>query len=107
LHKAEKRAGTGNTALTNVFSGRPTRCAVNRVMQELGPMAGDAPASPLGFSAMAPLRAAAEANGNRDFSAHHCGQAPPLGREMPAGQLVRHLAEGTRVLIEGMTAKAR
>ena len=70
-------------------------------------MAGDAAFFPLGFSAMARLRAAAEANGSRDFSAHHCGQAAPLGREMPAGQLVRHLAEGTRVLVGGMTAKAR
>jgi nitronate monooxygenase len=46
-----------HTALTNVFTGRPARGIVNRVMRELGVMSAAAPAFPLATAAMAPLRA--------------------------------------------------
>jgi nitronate monooxygenase len=35
------------TALTNVFTGRPARGIVNRVMREIGPISPAAPAFPL------------------------------------------------------------
>ncbi len=49
-----------HTALTNLFTGRPARGVVNRVIRELGPLSGTAPAFPLAGAALAPLRAAAE-----------------------------------------------
>ena len=43
-------------------------------------------------SALAPLRAKAEAQGSGDFSAMWAGQAAALGRAMPAGELTKALA---------------
>jgi nitronate monooxygenase len=90
--KALKEAREGQTALTNVFTGRPARGIVNRVMRELGCMNDKAPAFPMATSAIAPLRSAAEAKGIGDFSPLWSGQNPSGCREIPAAQLVRELA---------------
>ena len=42
--------------------------------------------------ALAPIRAAAEANGSPDFTPLWAGQSASLGREMPAAQLTQLLA---------------
>ena len=44
-----------HTALTNVFTGRPARGIVNRIVRELGPIAGAAPAFPLALTSVAML----------------------------------------------------
>ena len=81
-----------HTALTRLFTGRPARGIVNRLMRELGPMNPAAPAFPLATAAIAPLRAAAEAKGSGDFSPLWSGQDASGCREVPAGELVRALA---------------
>ncbi|MBP0438048.1 NAD(P)H-dependent flavin oxidoreductase [Tianweitania sediminis] len=92
-HRAALRSEHAEeTALTNVFTGRPARGIVNRVMREVGPMAPEAPAFPLAGGALAPLRAATEKQGSGDFMSLWAGQAARLGREMPAGELTRQLA---------------
>jgi nitronate monooxygenase len=78
--------------LTNVFTGRPARGIVNRVMRELGPISAVAPAFPLAAAAMAPLRAKAESLGNGDFSPLWAGQNATGCREVGAGLLTRELA---------------
>lgn len=85
-------AARGHTSLTNVFTGRPARAIVNRLMRELGPMREDAPAFPLAAAAVTPLRATAEAAGSRDFSPLWAGQNATGCRKMPAGALTRQLA---------------
>lgn len=90
--RALRSEAARHTALTNLFTGRPARGIVNRVMRELGPMNGIVPAFPLAVSAMAPLRAAAEAKGSGDFSPLWSGQNPSGCREVPAGELLRQLA---------------
>jgi nitronate monooxygenase len=89
-------AGDDATALTNVFTGRPARGLVNRAVRELGPISAAAPAFPLAGGALAPLRAAAEAQGHADFMPMWAGQALALGREQAtgadAGELTRHIA---------------
>jgi nitronate monooxygenase len=65
---ALQTARDGDTALTNLFTGRPARGVVNRLMTELGPMSNDVPEFPLASGPLAPLRAAAEALGSGDFS---------------------------------------
>jgi nitronate monooxygenase len=45
--KALEHAQDDSTALTNVFSGRPARAIVNRVVREMGPMASGIPQFPL------------------------------------------------------------
>jgi nitronate monooxygenase len=96
LHRsALKSASARHTALTNLFTGRPARGIVNRIMRELGPIHPAAPAFPLATSAIAPLRAKAEAAGGSDFSPLWSGQNASGCREIPAAQLTRELADGT------------
>jgi nitronate monooxygenase len=93
LHRAALRAARDDqTALTNVFSGRPARGLMNRVMREVGPMSDRAPAFPTAGRALAPLKAKAEAAGSSDFSLLWAGQAASLSREIGAGDLTRELA---------------
>ncbi len=93
VHRAAlKSEAACRTALTNLFSGRPARGIVNRVMKELGPMSELAPEFPLGAVAMAALRAKAESLGRGDFSPLWCGQNPSGCREIQAGELTRSLA---------------
>jgi nitronate monooxygenase len=81
-----------HTALTNLFSGRPARGIVNRIMRELGPMSDVPPAFPLASAAIAPLRRHAEERGSGDFSPLWAGQNVSGCRKVPAGQLTRELA---------------
>ena len=93
VHRAAlKSEAARNTALTNLFTGRPARGIVNRIMRELGPINPVAPAFPLAVSAIAPLRAKAEARGSGDFSPLWSGQNPSGCREMPAAELTKQLA---------------
>ena len=80
------------TAVTNVFTGRPARGIVNRLIRELGPMSGVVPAFPLAVSALAPLRARAESQGSADFSSLWVGQNATGCREVPAATITRELA---------------
>ena len=81
-----------HTAVTNVFTGRPARGIVNRIVRELGPISARAPAFPLATAALAPLRAAAEQRGSGDFSPLWSGQNASGCRAVPAGQRTRELA---------------
>lgn len=93
LHrKALQSRDAEHTALTNLFTGRPARGIVNRVMREQGPISTVAPAFPLATSAVAPLRAKAEAAGSGDFSPLWSGQNPSGCRAVPAADLTRALA---------------
>lgn len=80
------------TALTNLFSGGAARGIINRVMRELGPMNGTAPAFPLASAAIAPLRAKAESEGSGDFSPLWSGQNASGCKEVSAANLTRELA---------------
>ena len=94
VHRAVlKSAAAHETALTNVFSGRPARGIVNRLMRELGPINRLAPEFPLASVALAPLRAKAEAQGNGDFSPLWCGQNATGCKEIPAGELTLELVK--------------
>ena len=63
-----------HTAVTNVFTGRPARGIVNRLMSEIGPIAAQAPAFPLASLAVTAMRAKAENQGSSDFSSMWSGQ---------------------------------
>ena len=83
-------AGARHTALTRLFTGRPARGIVNRLMRELDDAI--APAFPLATAAIAPLRTAAEARGSGDFSPLWCGQNASGCKSSPAGEVTRELA---------------
>lgn len=75
VHRAAlQTASSPETALTNLFSGRPARGIVNRLMRDLGAMSDLPPEFPLAAAAIGPLRAKAEALGRGDFSPLWAGQ---------------------------------
>ncbi len=93
VHRAAlKSEAARHTALTNLFTGRPARGIMNRIMKELGPISTAAPAFPLAAAAIAPLRAKAESRGSADFSPLWSGQNASGCKEIPAAQLTRELA---------------
>lgn len=83
-----------HTALTTLFSGRPARGLMNRLMRELGPLHPAALPFPLASAVVAPLRAKAESMGSGDFSPLWCGQHAGRCTELPAGEITRALALG-------------
>lgn len=91
------------TEVTNVFTGRPARGIVTRLMQELGPMSPDAPAFPNASRALAPIKAKAEANGAGDFSNLWSGQAAKLAKHLPARDLTLALAEDALARIAALS----
>ncbi|WP_448197098.1 NAD(P)H-dependent flavin oxidoreductase [Pseudomonas putida] len=97
--RALDSAPASDTALTNLFTGRPARGINNRVMRELGPMSELAPRFPLAGGALMPLRAITDPQGNSDFSNLWAGQALRLGKAMPAEQLTREIAERALALV--------
>jgi len=84
-----------HTALTNLFTGRPARGIMNRIMKELGPMSDAPPAFPLAAAAIAPLRRRAEGSDSGDFSPLWSGQNVSGCKDVSAAQLTGELAAGT------------
>ena len=83
-------AGADDTAITNLFTGRPARSIVNRLMRELGPMREDVPDFPLASAGLA-LRG----DGSRsDYVSLWAGQAAHLApRGIDAESLTKFLAD--------------
>lgn len=82
-----------NTMLTDVFTGRPARAVVNRLMLDIGPLGSQVPAFPTAGGALAPLRRGGE---NGDFVNAWAGQSARLApRDLDAQGLTRWLAGAT------------
>jgi len=94
LHlEALKHASDDDTMITNVFTGRPARGIVNRLMLEVGPMSSAVPNFPLASSAVGRLRAKSEPAGSNAFMNMWSGQAARLARRgVSAGEMTRALA---------------
>ncbi|KAG3096493.1 hypothetical protein PI124_g15997 [Phytophthora idaei] len=86
------------TAITTIFSGRPARGFVTRVMRELGPMSAAAPEFPTAGAPLGALKQAAEANGDTAFSSLWSGQSPGFAQEKSAEIIVRSIVEELEVL---------
>lgn len=94
-HRAALQSGVvRHTALTRVFSGRPARGIVNRLMREITDDGRVVPAFPLASAALAPLRQAAERAGRDDFTPLWSGQNATGCAAVPAAQLTQALARG-------------
>lgn len=90
LHRtALKSEAATTTAVTNVFSGRPARAIINRLVRELGPINENTPDFPLAGSAIAPLRSKAESQGSSDFTSLWAGQNVSGCKEIPAALLTQ------------------
>jgi nitronate monooxygenase len=93
------------TRLTNLFSGRPARGLMNRLMREVGPTSEHAPAFPLAAAAVAPLRAAAEKQGRGDFSSLWSGEAGALARDEDAGDATRRFWREAQAAMRGLAGR--
>jgi nitronate monooxygenase len=92
VHRAALKSDAARvTALTNVFTGRPARSIVNRIVRELGPMSDAAPDFPLATAAVLPLRSKAEDVGSADFTPLWAGQNVTGCAEIGAAELTRRL----------------
>jgi nitronate monooxygenase len=93
----EALAGGGSTAMTRAFTGRLARGIRNRFLDRHGP------AAPVAYPEVhhltAPLRQAGRAGGDPGLVNLWAGQSFELGRELPAGELVRALADEARAAI--------
>lgn len=95
VHRAALQSEAAHhTALTSLFTGRPARGIVNRLMRELGPLNPVAPAFPNATAAMAPLRAHWEKQGSGDFSPLWSGQNANGCRSAPAAEITQELLRG-------------
>jgi nitronate monooxygenase len=93
--QALRHAKDNETVVTNVFTGRPARGIVNRLIREVGPMSDVAPEFPLAAAALAPLRSKSEMAGSGDFTPLWSGQAARLSQALPAAELTQRLAAET------------
>lgn len=92
VHKEALLApGPKITALTNIFTGRPARGIVNRIMREIGPITNHAPEFPLAGGRLAPLKKISEERKSGDFSSLWAGQSVELGQVMSAEELTKKL----------------
>lgn len=92
VHRAALREDGRESAVTNLFSGRPARGLMNRLMRDLGPMSPLPPAFPWASQALAPLRAAAEARGLDDFTPLWSGSRNADHLGLDAKTVTRRLA---------------
>lgn len=87
-----------NTMITDVFTGRPARAVVGRLMRELGPLGRDVPAFPGAGGALVPLR---DGGQNRDFTNAWSGQSARLApRGLTSHQLTERLAQEALARLE-------
>ena len=95
LHRAALQSPRArHTALTTLFTGRPARGIVNRLMRELGPLPEGVPAFPLAGNAIGALRAKTEGLGLDHCTPLWAGQNVSGCREVSAAELTRELAAG-------------
>jgi nitronate monooxygenase len=96
-----QRLREGDTLFTNLLTGGLARGLDGRLIDDLGPIRAEAPPYPLASAALAPIRGAAEKQGEYGFGPMWAGQAAPLGRQLPAAELTRKLAADALAILGG------
>ena len=96
VHKdALLAAREDNTSVTEKFSGKLARGLENRFIREMNRRDAARLAFPAQNSVTGKLRAASAGAGKPDFVAMWAGQAAPLSRALPAGELILRLEAET------------
>lgn len=91
LHMAAHTPQKAQTAITNVFSGKPARGLVNTLMHELGYLCDAVAPFPYAATEVNAIRAKAEARGDAGFTPLWCGQNPTGCRSVSATELTEAL----------------
>ena len=98
-HKAMLR--NRPTIVTNIYSGGLARAVRGRLIDEIGPIRGEAPPYPLAGAISLPLFRAAIEQDDYEFMPSLAGQNARLGYEAPAEELTRQLAADALAILEG------
>ena len=91
INAAMQAPQQAQTAITNLFSGKPARGLVNTLMRDGGYMHADAAPFPYAAAAVNAIRAKAEKQGNSGFTPLWCGQNPSGCRAVSATELTQDL----------------
>lgn len=94
MHRALLGTPASETVFTTLLTGREARGIRNRLIDTLGPLNPAAPPFPHAASALAPLRARAEADGRGDYSAMWAGAGAAHVSKMSAQALTMALGAG-------------
>ncbi|GAA3858001.1 nitronate monooxygenase [Saccharothrix violaceirubra] len=94
-HREALAAGARRTALTRAFSGRPARGLVNRFLTD------HSAAAPAAYPQVHHLTKPVRATGDPELMSLWAGQTYPLGRSLPAAEVVRRLEAEARQAISG------
>lgn len=94
LHRAALKSPIASeTALTNLFSGRPARGIMNRLMEECGPISDQTPDFPMAGAAIQSLKKSAESRGSVDFTSLWAGINNQGCREISAQEMTIELVK--------------
>lgn len=99
--KALGNARDEDTRLTRAFSGRPARAKNNRYIESMARVRSEYPDFPTMYGFSDPLEQTSSEGLNDDFDFFLYGQAAALNRNLPAGDLVRLLAQETWDILGG------
>lgn len=103
LHRAAiEGAEADDTVVSNVFTGKPARVILNRLVLSVGAMSWETPDFPLALNLLMPLRERAEANGSSDFTPLYAGQSASLSRTVSAYELTKFLAKEAQDRLQAM-----
>ncbi|MGW8704366.1 NAD(P)H-dependent flavin oxidoreductase [Brevundimonas sp. NPDC055814] len=98
-------AEAGRTRVSAAISGRPARGVENAFMRRADET--KIAAYPYAYDLGKALNAAARAKGDNGYAPHWAGQGAPLGRALPAAELVATLQREMREAIAGLSALSR
>ena len=96
-----RRLKGGHSVFTNLMTGGLARGLRGRLIEELGPLRSEAPAYPFASSALAPIRLAAEKQGEYGFGPMWAGQSAPLGTPLHASEITRKFAADALAILGG------
>jgi nitronate monooxygenase len=100
LHREALRCvADDDTIITNVFTGRPARGILNRLILEQGPLTDKTNAFPFPTNSLSPLRVEAESRGITDFTSLWSGQSGALCREIGARDLTQTLMADAKAIL--------
>jgi nitronate monooxygenase len=94
------------TVITNIYSGGLARAVRGRLIEEIGPVRGEAPAYPLAGAMTLPLFRAAIERGDYEFLPSLAGQNASMAEYLPAREVTRKLAAEALAILGGDAVKA-
>src|SRR5207245_2452049 len=103
--RALAESSDDSTVVTRAYTGRHARTIRTPLIDRLERSGADPLPYPLQGMLLGDLRAAAVERGRADLMFLLSGQGAPLGRPLPAGELVATLAQETEAVLRSLAAR--